>query len=136
MTAKEYLQQPYLLDKAINAKLAHYDQVKALATKTTTTLTGMPGGGGVSDKVGDGVARMVEISREIDDLQDQLVDKKAELLAVVNKVDDGQCRRLLKLLFIHLKPWSYIVEKMGISENHAKNRLLDKSLQKIQDIVD
>lgn len=115
MTAKEYLQQPYLLDKAINAKLAHYDQVKALATKTTTVLTGMPGGGGVSDKVGDGVARLWELSREIDSEVDRYVDLKRAVANCIKQVGNAELRTVLEYRYLAYNSWEQIAVNMGYS---------------------
>lgn len=42
MTAKEYLSQAYRLDQRINSKIEQVASLNDLATKCTSTLTGMP----------------------------------------------------------------------------------------------
>ena len=42
MTAKEYLSQAYRLDEQINCKIEQLSALNDLATKATSTLTGMP----------------------------------------------------------------------------------------------
>jgi hypothetical protein len=42
MTAKEYLEQAYRLDQRINSKLEQVASLNELASKATSTLTGMP----------------------------------------------------------------------------------------------
>lgn len=42
MTVKEYLGQAYRLDQRINSKLEQLESLNGLATKCTSTLTGMP----------------------------------------------------------------------------------------------
>ena len=42
MTVKEYLGQAYRLDQRINSKLEQVASLNELATKCTSTLTGMP----------------------------------------------------------------------------------------------
>lgn len=42
MTAKEYLNQAYRLDQRINSKIAQVSALNDLATKCTSTITGMP----------------------------------------------------------------------------------------------
>lgn len=128
MTAKEYLQQPYLLDKAINAKLAHYDQVKALATKTTTTLTGMPGGGGVSDKVGDGAVKLADYAMEINGEIDRYVDMKREVANWIAKVDNTDLRAILEHRHLAYQTWEQIAVDMNYTYRHI-HRLHAAALQ-------
>ena len=57
MTAKEYLGQAYRLDQRINSKLEQVSSLNDLATRVTTTLTGMPrdssrSGSSMADAVG------------------------------------------------------------------------------------
>ncbi len=42
MTAKEYLSQAYRLDDRINSKIQQVDSLNLLATKCTSTISGMP----------------------------------------------------------------------------------------------
>ena len=42
MTAKEYLSQAYRLDQRIDSKIEQVASLNDLATKCTTTISGMP----------------------------------------------------------------------------------------------
>jgi adenine C2-methylase RlmN of 23S rRNA A2503 and tRNA A37 len=42
MTARDYLSQAYRLDQRINSKLEQVESLNGLATKVSSTLTGMP----------------------------------------------------------------------------------------------
>ena len=42
MKAKEYLSQAYRLDQRINSKIEQVASLNELATKCTSTITGMP----------------------------------------------------------------------------------------------
>ena len=42
MTAKEYLSQAYRLDQRIDSKIEQVASLNDLATKCTSTMTGMP----------------------------------------------------------------------------------------------
>ena len=84
MKAKEYLSQAYRLDKRINSKLDQIASLSELATKCTSTLTGLPrnpnrGGSTVADAIGNVIDLQVEINNDID----RLVDLKRELVKVI-----------------------------------------------------
>lgn len=100
---QEYLLQVKLCDAHINNKLEELAHLKALATKITTTLKqDNVSGGGFGDKVGDVVARIVDMEKEIDRAIDVYVDKKKEVKAVIEKVTDpDQLNVLLKCYILH-----------------------------------
>lgn len=62
-----WLEQIRKLDELIKAEIA---DIMAQATKITASLDGMPHGGGVSDKVGDGAVRLAD-SEELNKLKQQ-----------------------------------------------------------------
>ena len=87
---KELLGTVKRLDVRINNKLEELAHIKALAYKVTTTLRedAAFGGGGNGDKVGDAVAKIIELENEIHDDIDELVDKKREVSAVIERVQN------------------------------------------------
>ena len=98
MKAKEYLSQAYRLDKRINSKLDQIASLSELATKCTSTLTGLPrnpnrGGSAVADAIGNVIDLQVEINNDID----RLVDLKRELVKVIKAVDNTEHQLLLEL---------------------------------------
>ena len=100
---QEYLEQVKLCDTHINNKLEELAQLKSLATKITATLKpDAVFGGGYGDKIGDVVAKIVEMEREIDQAIEEYVDKKKEIKAVIEKVKDpDQLNVLLKCYILH-----------------------------------
>lgn len=58
MTAKEYLSQIEKIDKLIEIKENELAQLWCNATSTTSRVSNEPGGGGISDKVGNGVVKI------------------------------------------------------------------------------
>ena len=97
MKAKEYLSQAYRLDKRINSKLDQIASLSELATKCTSTLTGLPrnpnrGGSTVADAIGNVIDLQVEINNDID----RLVDLKRELIKVIKAVDNTEHSILIR----------------------------------------
>lgn len=88
--AKAYLKQVKLFDTHINNKLAELSRLKDMLLKITSTLKDdVVSGSRDQDKLGSGVARIVDLQKEIDKAVDEFVDKKQEIRAVVDKIEDA-----------------------------------------------
>lgn len=101
MNVKDYLGQLGRLDVRINTKLEEVARVKALATKVTTTLRQDAAfGGGNHDKIGDAVAKIIELEAEINSTIDELVDKKREISGVIEQVQNPDQLEVLQKHYI------------------------------------
>jgi DNA-directed RNA polymerase specialized sigma subunit len=131
MTAKEYLGQAYRLDQRINSKLEQVASLNELATKCTSTLTGMPrnpnrGTSTMADAVGKIVDLQAEINRDID----RLVDLKREMVTIIKAVSNPEYQTLLELRYLCFKTWEQISVDMGYSIQHIY-RLREKAYDEI-----
>lgn len=114
MTAKEYLQQALRLDERINSKISQLESLRELATKCTSTITGMPRNPSPSQSpMADAVCKIIDLQDEINRDIDHLVDLKRELVEVIRKVEDVECRLLLELRYLCFKSWEDIAVQMG-----------------------
>ncbi len=132
MNAKEYLGQAYRLDQRINSKLEQVASLNELATKCTSTLTGMPrnpnrGTSTMADAVGKIVDLQAEINRDID----RLVDLKREMVTVIKAVGNTEYQTLLELRYLCFKTWEQIAVDMGYSIQHIY-RLREKAYDEIR----
>ena len=95
--------QVKLCDAHINNKLEELAQLKALATKVTSTLKqDAVSGGSFGDKVGDVVSRIVDMQNEINAAIDEYVDKKKEVKRIIEQVTNpDQLNVLLKCYILH-----------------------------------
>ena len=65
MTAKEYLGQAYRLDQRINSKLEQIASLNQLATKCTSTISGMPGSPNRSTStMADAISKIIDLFAE------------------------------------------------------------------------
>ena len=86
-TAQEFLRQVRLYDIHINSLIEEKAQMETLARKVTASWGGEHvAGSGNQDKLGDTIAKIVDLERKIDKAVDRFVDKKAEVRAVIEKV--------------------------------------------------
>ena len=116
MTVKEYLGQAYRLDQRINSKLEQLESLNGLATKCTSTLTGMPKNPSRSTSMmADAVAKIVDLQAEINRDIDLLVDLKCEMVRVIKNVDHAEYQTLLELRYLCFKTWEQIAVDMNYS---------------------
>lgn len=121
------------LDELINAKIVERDQLMNLATKITPNMDGMPHGSGTSDKVGNVAVKIADLARETDELIDELVDHKREVIAALEKLPPKE-HLLLHKRFIQGKSWTDIADDMGISQVHVW-RLKVKALENLTNVI-
>ena len=119
MKAKEYLSQAYRLDKRINSKLDQIASLNELATKCTSTLSGLPrnpnrGGSTVADAIGNVIDLQVEINRDID----RLVDLKQEITATIKAGGNNEYQTILEKRYLCFQSWEQIAVEMGYDVRH------------------
>ena len=145
MRAFDYLEQVKLLDTLIMSKTAEQEQLREMAEKITQANDGMPHGSGVSDKIGNAVAGLVDLANEIavlvvtfkGILQD--VTKHIEMLPteqyeilhtkfVLKREELGNHRSLYY-------SWEEVAEIVGYSESQVY-RIKKKAMRNLQRILD
>ena len=132
MTAKEYLGQAYRLDQRISSKLEQVASLNELATKCTSTLTGMPRNPNRdTSTMADAVGKIIDLQAEINRDIDRLVDLKREMVLVIKAVDNTEYQTLLELRYLCFRTWEQIAVDMGYSIQHIY-RLREKAYDKIR----
>ena len=120
MTAKEYLNQAYWLDRRINSKLEQLSALQDMATKTTSIMS--------DDVVSrtrnvhsmeDVIAKIIDMQAEINGDIDRLVDLKRDIMQVVKAVDNPELQTLLELRYLCFKDWPDIAYEMHCSESNV-----------------
>ena len=122
MTAKEYLSQAFRLDQRINSKLEQIASLNELATKCTSTLTGMPrnpnrGASSAADAIG----KIIDLQAEINSDIDRLVDLKQDLVKAIKAVDNTEYQILLELRYLCFKTWEQIAVEMNYRVRNIHN---------------
>lgn len=111
--AQKYLKQVRRLDININSLLEQVAHLKAMTLKITTTLKQDAGsGGGNQDKIGDAIAKIVDLEAEINQRIDEYVDKKREICAVIEQVDNADQVDVLHKRYLLHEPWEQIALEM------------------------
>lgn len=109
---KAYLQRYRAADDEINDLLREKERIMSRLTRMTSCLSGMPHGGGESDKMTDGVAKVIELDAEIDSKVDALCDFRATLQKQIGEIKREDYRRVLNLRYIQGLKWDSIADIM------------------------
>jgi len=119
MRAREYLSKAYRLDQRINSKLEQVQSLNELATKATSTLTGMPRNPNrATSKMADAVAKIIDLQAEINRDIDRLVDLKRDIVTLVKSVDNTEFQTLLEKRYLCYMSWEQIAVDMNYSIHH------------------
>ena len=114
MTARDYLSQAYRLDQRINSKLEQVESLNSLATKVSSTLTGMPKNPNrTTSTMADTVTKIIALQAEINNDIERLVDLKREMVAVIKAVSNTERQTLLELRYLCFKTWEQIAVEMN-----------------------
>ena len=114
MGAKKYLQQASRLDALINAKCDQIDRLSDMATKITTSLSPVAGSSKASsqDKLGDTVARIVDLQKEVQQGIDQLIAVKKDITQKIDALQNNEYRLVLTMRYLNLMTWEQIAVEM------------------------
>lgn len=114
--AKEYLQEVKLCDANISNNLEELSRLKDMVYHITSTLRGdVVSGGGSQDKLGNAVAKIVDLETEINDAIDAYVNKKREVSKTIEKVKDPDQVQVLHKRYFEYLTWEQIACELHMS---------------------
>ena len=129
MTPKEFLSRYRWLNEKINSKLEQAQRIRELASAVSSSCGG--GSGGTSDKVGNAVAKLVDLENDINGDIDKLVVIRHEIESAISCVEDEKLQTLLRLRYISCLTWEQIAVKMSYSYKQVC-RLHGKALSRVK----
>lgn len=136
MTAKDYLSQAKYLDTRINSKIRQVADLNDLATKATTTLTGMPHNPNHGrSTMADCVAKIVDLQAEINADIDALVDLKRDILETIKGLENQEYQTILERRYLCFETWERIAAEMEYDLRWLF-RLHGKALEKVQEALE
>ena len=132
---KKFLQQIRLYDSHISTKLEDLQHLKEMVTKITPTLKdNVVSGGGNQDKLGDAIAKIVDLEAEIDRDIDRYVAAKQEISATLDKLTDPDQLQVLHMRYVQYKAWEQIACDMHMSYRNVCY-IHGKGLQAVNEIM-
>ena len=121
MTEKD-IGQMYYLNKEIERLNEELNWMECKSMMKSPILTGMPFGGGVSDKTADYAVRIEEIRNLIDISVKKLLHTRAEIERFLQEIEDPELRLIIRLRSINHLGWQEIGEELGMDRRTASRK--------------
>jgi DNA-directed RNA polymerase specialized sigma subunit len=119
--AKAYLVQVELYDRHINNKLEELVRLKELTRQITSTLKqDVVATSGRQDKLGEAIAKIIDLETEINDAVDAYIDKRREVISVIEKISDPDQVAVLYKRYCGYKGWTDIAKELHMSERNVQ----------------
>ena len=135
MTVKEYLSQAKFLDQRINSKIQQVAALNDLATKATSTLTGMPRNPNhATSTMEEAITKIIDLQAEINRDIDTLVDLKRDLSATIKAVGNTEYQTVLEKRYVCFQSWEQIAVEMGYDLRWLY-RIHGKALEEVKAIL-
>ncbi|MCM1334275.1 MAG: hypothetical protein NC084_12055 [Bacteroides sp.] len=133
MTAKEYLSRYREIVREIKEKTEEIEYLEAIAEKVAPSST-RGGGGVISDKVGRGAARLIDLRCELDDRIVRLMTMRQEIEAAIARSGDARDRLILRKRYIAGETWEEIAKELEITTVHVW-RLHKRALEAAEKVI-
>lgn len=135
MTAEEFLKQIEKFDNLIDCKLSELYRYKCLATSVTVpTDREAVQTSGVSDKVGNMVAKIVDLENEIDTMIDEYIDTRKKCINVIEMLKDPLQYAIIHKHYVQYKAYTEIAAEENYSYVWVMT-VKDKALKEIERII-
>lgn len=103
----------YYLPKMIEQKEREIQRIWDKLTAMSPSLTGMPHGGGVHDKVGDGVIELVTRKEELEAIKRGFEQEEKDINQYIDDVADIQVNLIMTYRFREKMSWDEVADSMG-----------------------
>lgn len=131
MTAKQYLNRARGIDNRINSLLETKAKIKDQLTNITQSYEHDITSGTKDPHKFD---RLVIIENQIDELIDQMLCAKSEVLSIVYQVQDWRLQEVLKRRYVDMQSFEQIAYNMNYAWRQVM-RLHKKGLQEVEVIL-
>lgn len=118
MSIKEFLNQAFYLDRLIQSNNDELERLRAVAESISSPDLSAERvqGGEPSDKVGNTVAKIVDLEREIQIEIDRYVQVKRDIRRVIDGVDKPKLKLILQERYLNFKKWEQIQDIVEITD--------------------
>ena len=128
---KKTLYRLFYLPKQIEQKKREIERIWERLTSISPNLSGMPHGGGVHDKVGEGVVELVAKKEELEAQKRGFEQEEKEINDWIDSVEDLQINLILCLRFREKRSWNEVADEMGgINTEDSCRKMIDRFLEK------
>lgn len=135
MNAVEYLTNIKLIERAIRLKREEIEELRTLAESIAIKTGEEPvQTSGTSDKVGNIVARIVDMEKELEESMLDYINKRTECIMLLDKMDINE-REVLYRRYIQDMKWDDVADAMGYSSEHVRGTLHTSALNTFENLL-
>jgi len=135
MTVKEYLDQARYLDMRINSKMQQVESLNELATKATSTITGMPRTPSpATSLMAEAIEKIIDLQAEINCDINELVNLKQGILNTIKAISNIEYQTILEKRYLCFHSWQRIAVAMDYDLRWLY-RLHGKALDEAQKVL-
>ncbi len=114
--AKAYLQQIKLHDARIDRNIEELENLRAMTTKITATWKDdVVSGTGNQDKLGDAVAKIIDLQHEIGRDIDSYIDMKRKVWDLLERIKNPDQLQVLYKRYFKYEHWEQIACEMNMT---------------------
>lgn len=119
--AKAYLMQVELYDTHINNKLEELQRLREFTRQITATWKkDVVATSGKQDKLGEAIAKIIDLETEINDAIDAYIDRRREVVSLIEKLNEPDQVTVLHKRYCGYKSWTDIAKEMHMSERNVQ----------------
>lgn len=132
---KGYLESIKVLSEKRDKKLEQIDELRSVATNCVAPTDREPiQSSGSADKMANIVGRMVELLREVDELDEIIRDRKSIIYRLSDKLSTDRHSQYIKLRFLEKNGFYETVMKMELTDSTAR-RIERKAISELTRIM-
>lgn len=126
---KAELSQLYYLNKEIKQIKRRILELETAATSTTSGISGMPHGSGVSDKIGNFAAELADLQGLLELNMKKCFFELNRLTRFISGVEDSEMRQILTIRYINGETWQKVAFDLGYHDEQVPRKKHDKFLR-------
>ena len=120
MTAKEYLQQAFLLDRSIKSKEMQLEALKDHATYATPQLDNEARRSTlVKSRLEENAVKIVELEKSINLKVQEMERLRHEIEKTIETVNNPECEALLQMRYLSFMDWDEISSRLDYSKRYV-----------------
>ena len=132
---KGYLESIKVLSEKRDKKLEQIDELRSVATNCVAPTDKEPiQSSGSADKMANIVGRMVDLIREVDELDEIIRDRKSIIYRLSDKLSTDRHSQYIKLRFLEKNGFYDTVMKMELTDSTAR-RIERKAISELTRIM-
>lgn len=128
MTPLDRLLSIRTMSEKIDEKQQRYDRMRAMATKTVSSLTEVPPSTHDPQAQENRCIALADLKDEINRDIDDLIEAKKATVESLKPMRDMKCHDLLVMRYICFRSWRYTANYLNCSIDHARGYLHKKAI--------